>query len=207
MSFTMKCYLLWTFLLLASAFVGAQEGDNECEAICNERVAVVVAEKEDLLRDKENMIREKDEIWFHREEVIKEKDTIWQEKEQALVDLQRARDDLDETTRSLESLRKDLGEVENLRTSLDKQRKEMEHYQKVAQDNQKYMQEYKNQLASQRDRAAKCDAKLKLANARIAELENTTFIKQLRNEISVGWTTIVAYWTNLKNQGKESSEF
>jgi chromosome segregation ATPase len=97
-------------------------------------------------------------------------------------------------------------ELEELRKTLEKEREDGAHYQKVAQDNQKYMQEYKNQLHSQRDRSAKLDAALQEANAKIDELESTTFIKQLQKEISGAWKGIIEYWMNMRNKGKSEDD-
>lgn len=187
-----------------------KDSSNNCDQVCRD---LFQTEKEELIRERDAAVRDKDEIWHQREGIVREKDEFWHEKERALQDLVRLREELDaavrsrdEVSRNMESAHEEKGgavrEVEELRAALDKQRDEMAHYQKVAQDNQKYMQEYKNQLHSQRDRAAKLDQALSEANAKIEELESTTFIKQLQKEISGAWKAIIEYWMNLKNKGK-----
>lgn len=215
----MKFFWTLTVFLLAIAAVLVR-AQGECDQICDERSAALAAEKdalwrekEELLRDRDAVIRDKDEIWQHRERIIQEKDNIWHEKERVLQDFQRVREELDEAVRardevkqSMESMHLEKGgvlaEVEQLRKSLETVREDMLHYQKVAQDNQKYMQEYKNQLHTQRDRVAKTDEALKEANAKIEELESTTFINKLQKEIANAWKAIIEYWTNVRSKGK-----
>ena len=193
---------LWTLLLalaLVLAVGSAQEGEgggaaDGCEQICNERHAELVREKDELWHSREAIIKEKDELWHSREAIIKEKDEAMHEKERALLEVQK----LSESTTASDDLKR----------ALEKKESEMAHYQKVAQDNQKYMQEYKNQLASQRDRAAKLKVALAEANKKIAELENTGFFVKLNKEIASGWDAIVKYWTELRDKGKkEDKEF
>jgi chromosome segregation ATPase len=195
--------LSWVFVSFAAVIV---HGQDCCE------------ERNQLLQQRDQLVREKDEVWAHRDLVIREKDEIFHEKERFLQELQRAREDLDVALGNSNSMNEALArietekaalltELEGARTSLDQQRGDMEHYQKVAQDNQKYMQEYKNQLATQRDRAAKLEAKLRVAMERIDELENMTFVKTLKKEVASGWDAIVSYWANLTKKGKQESEF
>ena len=176
---------------------------DPCDAICHERHAALVREKDELWHSREAVIREKDELWHSREAVIREKDELWHSREAVI----REKEELVQQHRNLQDA---AGNVDELRSSLQAKEselelktKEMEHYQKVARDNQKYMQEYKDQLATQRHRSHQLNTALEEARAKIEELENTTFFAKLRNELSTGWGAVVQYWNNLKEKGEK----
>jgi len=193
----MKVYSLIAFALLvvASAQDEEQQGTN-CDQICEERLAPVVREKDELWHIREALIKEKDELSHSLEAIIKEKDELWHSREAIIKEK-------DELAQHKDRALQDAGQVGVLKQELEKKESEMAHYQKVAQDNQKYMQEYKNQLAIQRDRAAKLNTALQEATAKIEELENTTFFAKLHKEVSVGWGKIADYWETLRNKGEK----
>jgi len=199
----MKLYSLLLALALVVAASAQDEGPNNCDQICSERHAALIREKHELWHSREAIIKEKDEIWHSREAIIKEKDEIWHHREAIIKEK-------DEISQQKERAVEEAGQRDELRQSLETKEaelalktKEMEHYQKVAQDNQKYMQEYKNQLASQRDRASKLNIALAEAQAKIVELESTTFLANLQKELSAGWGVVVQYWNNLKKKGEK----
>jgi DNA repair exonuclease SbcCD ATPase subunit len=214
----MKLHMLFLIQLFALTALPFARGDDNCDAICNERTVAVVREKDELWHSREAVIREKDELFRSREDIIREKDQFGNEKERLIAVLQQMRQELqtavnaaDEAQRSLQNVHNEQGgnqrELEELRGTVEKQKTDMAHYQKVAQDNQKYMQEYKNQLASQRDRAAKLDQALKVANAKIEELENTSLLMKLKKELTMSWKQIVEYWVAVRGKGKTGGEF
>jgi chromosome segregation ATPase len=203
--------LLYVLALTASLI----HADDDCEHICNERNAELIKVKDEIWHNREDIIREKDEIWHHRETVIrekddlwhsreaviKEKDELWQRSEQLGHELHDVRVQLDDAKRTIEELQKSRERAQELETIIESQKADIEHHQKTAQENQKFMMDYKNQLASQRDRAAQLDSALKDATAKIFDLEN----RSLGQHISSGWRSVISLVTG--NKGTGESEF
>ena len=177
-----------------------QQPAADCAAICDERSAALIRERDELWHSRDAVIREKDELWHSREAVIREKDELWHSRENII----REKDDL--LVQQQERALHEAGSVQQLQdkeAELALKTKEMAHYQKVAQDNQKYMQEYKDQLATQRDRSNKLSIALTEAQQKIDDLESTTFLAKLQKEIAAGWGTFVKYWHNVKGKGEK----
>lgn len=195
---------------------------DECEHICNERNAEIIKAKDELWLSREDILREKDEIWHHRELVIKEKDELWHNREAIIKEkdelwhrseqLGREIHDLrteveqaivarDEAHRALEASHTSGERVQELESIIESQKVDIEQHQKSAQENQKFMMDYKNQLATQRDRAAQLDSALKDATAKIFELEH----RSLGQHIASGWQAVLGMVTGNKAAGE--SEF
>lgn len=178
-------------LLIALSSSGLYVNANEdCEAVCADRVNDITRERDEIQRHRDEVVKEKDEIWHHRESVIKEKDELWHQRENLDRELQEVKGQMETVQNQKE---KEANETANKHSA------DVKHFQNIAQENQKYMQEYKTQLASQRDASMKLQTQLDQTTARLSDLDGQSAISVLKKDIGNRVKSISKYWSNMKN--------